>query len=182
MFRIFDFISIKLFSLEKRKSHWVTRGLLIVLIVIIVFSPIWYRAARAYGDLLSFSPFIEIVIIVNQGSFPENEKELETKGLIRKTVTGGKTEYFIWGQGEWIRSRGLSVFDINYGIKADDIKARDGKLYDKISDEQVLLVNGPVRFLLRNHYESFSLNWYNLMLSESGKGNSVKKENDSPFD
>lgn len=107
--------------------------------------------------------------ISENGHFPKCEDDLVQKGFLKRTETGEGTRYFIRYYGDNKRpwhELNFDSFKILYGVCPERYAVVDGKLCDKLTNEQVLLIDGPYKEDLKAQYESISLWWYELMLGE----------------
>ncbi len=119
----------------------------------------------------NFNTIIHSYIINTDGNFPASEADLERKGFLKKTVITDGIVYLYRGISEnkenWNTFRNFNLFEIAYGASLEHIKMIDGKLYDKSTNEQILLIDGPYKLgLKKSVYEPITLHWYNLMLQE----------------
>lgn len=121
-------------------------------------------------------------ILANGGRFPTSEEDLENQHFISKNQTRDGTMYYQRsGQFDpkipyrdegWRPFRGFGRFKIAYGVDIHKLEMGDGKLYDKTTQEQVLLIEGPqYKSLLKHVYELISAHWYELMEREQQEEN-----------
>ena len=120
----------------------------------------------------------------NAGSFPVGEQDLIKQGFIKtKSVGQLGRKYYVnyritdtmlrysknkpetvssdWGEVRW-----FDRYNIKYGMDADDIEVANGKLYDKLTHKQILLIKGPYKTrAMKKAYESVSFELYQKMLS-----------------
>lgn len=120
-------------------------------------------------------------IVANHGNFPPSESDLERQGFIKKIITIHGIEYFLWDfaayKQAWYPCRypNFDSFTIAYGIKPENIKMIDGKLYDKSTNNQILLIDGPHKRSYQETYERTSAAWHELMLKEKQKAKDQEK-------
>jgi hypothetical protein len=128
--------------------------------------------------------------ISQEGNYPQNESALMKKLLIKKNKDENNSEYFMRSAffnpdmprdpNGWIRIWDFDLFKISYGVNINNIKVMDGKLYDKITGNQILLIDGPCKKYLQSlQYEPISLGWYKLMLQERKPVNEQQATNNS---
>ena len=102
-------------------------------------------------------------------AFPISESDLIDKGYLAKE----KDEYY-WTKdpnNPKIKKGGLAwfkAFKFKYGFRPEEAELINGKLIDKITGKQVLLISGPNYLDLPEFYESISRKWY-LMLKDTNK-------------
>ena len=113
----------------------------------------------------------------NNGRFPNSEDNLIHQGLLKKTESSQGYKYFmrpVTAQGKviidagWMELPRFKLFQLKYGIEVNDIEQRNGKLYDKSTGSEFLLIEGSYKKtmkLLNSPYESTSIHWYKLMTS-----------------
>lgn len=111
----------------------------------------------------------------NNGKFPPSEDDLISQKYIKKGRVRTGYEYYLnlnpSEPGEryykyfWFKS-----LKIAYGTKIEEIELVDGKLYEKSTNKQILLIDGPYRKQLKkSHYEPLSVKWYEQMLKEKSE-------------
>jgi len=125
----------------------------------------WYEQKLIY----LVNNMLAMYVQRNKGEFPESEDDLIDKHYPRKTETSEGKKYFLpteYNQGPNDRWQDageyFSRIKILYGAKLQNIKMTDGRLFDKGTDEQVLLIDGPHGGPL--YYEEYSLELYEAML------------------
>ncbi|MHC4619075.1 MAG: hypothetical protein ACYTEQ_15125 [Planctomycetota bacterium] len=110
--------------------------------------------------------------ILQYHRFPPSEEDLEQKGLLKKTQTSDGVEYSYRYPSNvqirrWKPAYGFKLFKISYGLTAENLQLIDGKVYDKTTQKEVLLIEGPYKQKLKETYELISRNWYQVMLEKS---------------
>lgn len=123
------------------------------------------------NDLRILGKKFKEYISQNNGSFPSSEEDLINKGfLAKKNLKESRiTRYYIpdpvYGVGA--TANYFHEWKIEYGVKLEDLKVEEGKLYDINTNMQMVLIRGPFirrdRFL-NKVYEEVSLDLYNEML------------------
>jgi len=124
-------------------------------------------------------------ISANNGVFPMSEDDLLNKKFLKKAKIHDGNEYYLkLGPSEfgeeaaYHKNVWFKFLRINYGARVENIEVRGGKLYDKSTKKQVLLIDGPYKqHLQKRCYESVSLHLYELMLKEKQKA----KEQEEPL-
>jgi hypothetical protein len=122
----------------------------ILTLLLIALAWEWFVNKLREGKVGSAAGHIGVLIssyIEENGHFPQSEADLELKDFLN-------------------RMDNLGPFQISYGASLENFLLIDGKLYDKSSQKQVLLIDGPFKKSLRNIYESITAHWYELMLQE----------------
>jgi len=114
-------------------------------------------------------------IQANNGHFPPSEDELVQQRFLKKVESTNGYKYYyrpyavspdFRDQKHWTVLHLFESFRLRYDVKVQNIKRVHGKLYDKSTNEQLLLISGPYKKHLENIYEAISLGWYKLMLQE----------------
>ncbi|MBE0537623.1 MAG: hypothetical protein IH624_18310 [Phycisphaerae bacterium] len=122
----------------------------------------------AYGCLRSF--------IESEGRFPLSEDELIEKGYYDRSTSPGRiklppgymdSEKVDSAEEQWFLCGHFSNFDIQYGIRLDDLYVRYGSLWSRKSSGRIRLIDGPFASVVP--YEELSLELYRLMLAEANK-------------
>ena len=142
--------------------------------VLIYFGEVAVPTAATSAVLDDVEFMVSAYIKANQGQFPTCEDDLIGQGFLGKRKVGEEYEYYrgpsCFGvdfppeNGRWLP---LDLFKLAYGADATDLELVNGKLYDKSSGKEVLLITGPYKENLKRTptcYESVSLQWYRLML------------------
>lgn len=167
---------------RKNKIKNIIGALLIVLLIVLIPS-----AGRVYVIHHAIKPtawhireFMDAYIQASRGYFPASEKDLETKGFLKKTETTDGFKYSVRYEPEdekqrWQTFPNFGSFNISYGANTDNIEMIDGKLYDKSTHEQILLIDGPHKKYLKPTFEEISLHWYKLMLQEKQRTDSLQE-------
>lgn len=108
----------------------------------------------------------------NNGKFPESIRQLEKSGYVKESEKEGKYYYKTdKEQEDWFGRIPLDNFQISFGISANSLKKRDGKLFDESTGEEVMLISGPANQQLKKRYNEVSLYWYDLMIQYQSKTN-----------
>jgi len=129
------------------------------------------RYSHGVGDI---SSILYNYIQVTGGEFPNSEEELIARGFIRKVVRDGEdmVEFYPVDPDEpdgekkeeaWREAYIFEQFNIAYGIKYEDLEVKDGRLYDKVKEEEVLLFQGERHYILDSFYRRSSVSLYELM-------------------
>jgi hypothetical protein len=113
--------------------------------------------------------------IIETKHFPENEQELIQKKFLRKDKTPEGYVYFSRSaffdpnypekENGWnkVDAVAFDMFKIAYGTRPDNMVCKEGKLYDRLSGKQILIIEGPHKGFLQKMYESISVYWFNLL-------------------
>lgn len=120
---------------------------------------------------------VSAFIVNNNGTFPDSEDSLIHQELLKKTQSQQGCKYFmrpVTAEGRiitdagWVELHRFELFRLKYGVRVGDIEQRGGKLYDKATGTEVLLINGSYRKTMKylpTNYETVSGRWYSLMTS-----------------
>lgn len=120
---------------------------------------------------------VSAFIINNNERFPDSEDSLIHQDLLKKSESPQGWKYFmqpvradgrIITDAGWLQLHRFELFRLKYAVRAHDIEQRNGKLYNKATGNEVLLIEGPykktMKFLPTN-YQTVSSHWYRLMTS-----------------
>jgi hypothetical protein len=117
--------------------------------------------------VLAIEDLITSYIQANQGRFPSTEDALQKDGYLRRTATVDETAYAIRygsGSGNWQPLSHFGNFEIAYGTNVEALELKGGKLRNRSTHEELLLIDGPYSWCLRrSHYRPISVRWYKLM-------------------
>jgi len=172
--------------MSKRKKY-IT--IAIVLVVGVIASMFWLKrelniSLRA-ADAIMIGGFIEGYIKENAGCFPANEADLEKKTGLHKTVSDSGVRYFYLSKTDNNKYKyslsQFELFKLRYGVSLENIEMVNGKLYDKSSSEEILLIEGPYKEALKEKYESISRYWYESMLEARQRSQNSEAAEDSKF-
>lgn len=113
----------------------------------------------------------------NCGDFPASEEDLVRQHFLKKADIAEGRKYFLTctpekpdPKGEWrLIGPWFDLLKIAYGAKVENMELTDGKLYDKSTGGQILLIDGPYKKHVGKYYEELSLDLYKLMLNEKQK-------------
>ena len=147
-----------------------TRTIIIVAGVALGLIYIWVVFTRALDVAMYGSPStVKItsllsLYIMEYGCFPPSEDDLVKEGCLRRRETPDGVEYDAGFDGHWNAAPFWGRFTIRYGASIDGISQVDGKLYDKDTGEQILLIDGPYKKELEPTYESYSFELYKEMV------------------
>jgi len=156
--------------------------LLAAMLVVITYK--WLTNVHAFGSAARIArqidTFVTSYIRANDGQFPGSLVDLQRQLIIRKIDTTEGPHYFMrsaffdpeqpHNKHAWIRIWDFELFDIRYGTEPNRIEEVGGNLYDKSTNNQILLIDGPYHeHLAPTHYQPISLKWYKLMLEECEK-------------
>jgi hypothetical protein len=160
-----------------------TKRIKILLSVLILFAVIFVLGGVCFkrwmyssGKFMYVANDIDAIITYyirhNNGQFPESEDELIKQNLIQKRDTNkSEPEYYLNGEPgnperEMFVERPLfKHMTIAYGTELEDLYNKDGKLYNKFTNQQALLIKGPTEdFVINNFYKSLSSKWHGLMI------------------
>lgn len=128
-----------------------------------------YRVpAYLFGELVAS-------YIVEKGQFPPSEADLHHDGFLKKEDISGRVVYFQRAYGSrgrfgWSRLWSADVFEsfrIAYGARPENLELVDGTLYDKATNQQLLLIDGPHHQKLKEDYAAISKRWYEVMLERA---------------
>ena len=120
---------------------------------------------------------VSAFIISNNGRFPDSEDSLIHQDLLKKSESAEGCKYFtrpataggrLIADAGWLQLHRFELFRLKYGMRADDIQQRNGKLYDKATGNEVLLIEGPYKKTMKfvpTNYQTVSSHWYGLMAS-----------------
>lgn len=175
-------------------------GIVISIVIILVLYWIGSLMSEVQNAVVTLNDTHEAIssyIQENQGNFPVSEDDLIQQHFLKKAKIEEKDKsydvYFIRSfdydpedpenEKNWLHVRGrqdgFKALKILYGVRIEDIEVIDGKLYDKSTNQEILLIDGPHKKSTQI-YESCSLQWYKLMLQEKQKlENSLKAPTES---
>lgn len=152
-------------------------------VTFIVSAVLYFLAKYAYDTCVVAVPsLVNINVAVSNfiqesgGRFPESFSDWEQSGLLRKNVSeNGSVVYSYkssFGDEEvpdsWSDIPYFSSFEFAYGQDISNLKISNNKLYNLTTNEEVLLINGPVNRIHKSTYEKYSCKWFNLMKEYSG--------------
>ena len=160
-----------------KKKVKITAGIIIIGVSLIMvvcfwlwFLPLFLETWQYVGLMTRLGRPIAGYIRQNQGEFPSSEKDLIDKFFLKKEKTDDGFRYFLTDDFDEpvISDRGWNPVDskcfesitISYGTELNNIEEVDGKLFDKGTGSQVLLIDGPGKLGLKRYYERATLYWY----------------------
>ncbi|HOM62114.1 MAG TPA: hypothetical protein PLP49_11855 [Anaerohalosphaeraceae bacterium] len=148
-----------------RKFDMVLVFAVLLIIGMYVSWHIWKAFPVAYGhNLVKIKICLLYYIEQNSGEFPSSEEDLLQKGFLK--VDNSHIYVQFPNTASTIESHRcfrFRAFTIRYGTKFEDLKLFKGVLVDKKTNKEVLLINGPCRFLLP--YKDYSIEIYEKMLT-----------------
>ena len=156
--------------MSKRKHIINAVGLVVLIIVFIAFSKHVMNVSLTGRNRVMTSAFIIGYIEKNDGRFPASEDELIEKGGLRKQVSDTETKYYYIlkdGDGHKNKLDDFGSFKLRYGSSLENVEMENGRLYDKLTHEEVLLIDGLYTEQLKDRYRDMSCHWYKLMVEMS---------------
>jgi len=108
----------------------------------------------------------------NDGNFPASEDDLISKKYIKKDRVRNGYEYYLKlnPNDPYYKYANFKYLKIAYGTRLEDIALVNDKLYDKSTNKQLLLIDGPYRkFLKGKCYEPMSVKLYGQMVKEKSE-------------
>lgn len=157
-----------------------------VVLCFVFFGIPWYYKKVSGARLLQLykvASCIELYMEKNDGRLPGSEADLTNEGLVKAEPHGESglkynvryrlaDTWFRYSEkkpddasGGWAEIKSFDRYNIRYGTQVEHVVADDGKLYDKHSNEQILLIKGPYETkALKKGYELVSFELYQKML------------------
>jgi len=159
----------------KLRDYIIIAGVFLFIICSFLYKyvPLYSETCHYAGLLTCLTEPIAGYIRQNQGQFPASEDDLVNQYFMKKEkVTEGFNYSFTSNPNKpgpntnWnlVESDYFETLTISYGAKLDNIEVVDGRLFDKETGSQVLLIDGPEIWGLKSYYENPTLYWYEEML------------------
>ena len=130
--------------------------------LIIILVVIGVGLLMALGSVMSYTHTYAMATIgvgrmlvdyvrANDGDLPESEEELIERGFLRKTECPAGCEYeYRYDRGEdrlWITIHRFEEFSIAYGVTAGGIQKKNGRFYNRHTNEEIILYDAPPHWL-----------------------------------
>ncbi len=180
--------------------------IIFVLLLFVVCDTLYvclHRSSEYKKTLVNLKTCVKRFLVLNNGVFPESERELIEKGVLvkRKSLPFDDYHYLLprslptelvcFDQNEisgeniksYINLYRFEAFVIFYGVGPDKIDASSSRLFHKPTGEHILLISGPRRlpFLRKKQYEKVSFELYQEMVRlQKEAGNIDGKDESEP--
>lgn len=169
--------------MSKRKKYITIAAVLVVGIIASIF---WLmrqlRISLMAAEVIMMSEFIKGIYIEESGGcFPASEADLKKKAGLHETVSDSGIEYYYRRDNYDYKfpAHYFVMFKLRYGVSLENTEMVNGKLYDKSSSEEILLIEGPYKEALKEKYESISRYWYESMLEARQRSQNSEAAGDS---